>query len=172
MHIKAAAYNRMRAGCSTLGILVIAWSCSPSSPPTARTPQRTEAAGDTLVTEVEPLVTKDEPPVTPSPTVAIPRYEVVARVKPMAGGMHGDVLIPSVRPDMSVDSLTAIALSIVAKENLTQADFYRTESARRANLSASYGEQHPGALEKGYIGDVKDGAFTPSQYVHDPRYRK
>ena len=95
--------------------------------------------------------------------VKIPPYSVIVRAKLLTGGAHGDILLPSGRPGMSPDSLASIAQAIVAKENLTEADLYRTEAARKANLSAAYAKQHPGALESGYLGSIKDRQFTPGR---------
>ncbi len=134
-----------------LGVLL---ACSQDSPAPAST--RGGAGGDSLANQVDTsqVAWLD---------VSIPDYSVVARVKLLTGGVHGDILLPSARPGMSADTLASIAQAIIAKENLTEADLYRTEAARKANLSAAYAKQHPEALASGYLGKIKDRQFTPAR---------
>jgi hypothetical protein len=137
-----------------VAVLLVLLACSQGSPASAR--KGAESTSDSLENQVDTsqVAWLD---------VTIPRYSVVARVKLLTGGVHGDILLPSARPGMSPDTLASIAQAIVAKENLTEADLYRTEAARKANLSAAYAKQHPGALESGYLGSIKDRQFTPSR---------
>jgi hypothetical protein len=96
--------------------------------------------------------------------IELPEYEVLDIVDQMVGGKYGDILIPSFETDMDTDSLSKVALAIIEKERLDQAEFYRTASAQKANFSASYQKENPNALKEGYLGSVKDGEFKPSPY--------
>lgn len=99
----------------------------------------------------------EESTLPPAP-LTLPDYRVLDRVNQMVGGVFGDVLIPSLRPG----ELTAqTAFAIVKREGMSEAAFYRTRAAQRANYSASYSSSHPGALESGYLGSWKNNRFEP-----------
>jgi hypothetical protein len=148
-------------------------ACSPGSSP----PASSGVAGrDVALDTAQPQQSEARPQAGDTGSihlsVTVPRYQVVARVHLMSGGTFGDILLPSVRQNMPIDRLAAIALAIVSKENLVQAEFYRSESARKANSSASYAKTHPGALEKGHLGSIEDGQFKPTPYLYDPRFQQ
>ena len=101
----------------------------------------------------------------------LPEYQVVNVTDQLVGGKFGEILIPSLKVDMDVDSLSQIAFAILEREGLDEGSFYVTESARKADFSASYSEQHPNAAKEGYLGAIRKGQFEPSPYVHDERFR-
>lgn len=104
-------------------------------------------------------------------TLDLPDYRVVERVDQMVGGIHGDVILPSVDVQIDTTRMKRIAFAILEREDLDEAGFYVNRSALRANMSKSYREAHPGALEAGYLGSVRKGAFSPSPYLYDPRFQ-
>lgn len=98
-------------------------------------------------------------PIAQAQPVALPDYRVLDKV-----GGYIDVLVPSLSVNTPTDSLERLIRRIARAEGATQVTMYRTEEAFRANFSSSYAEQHPGALEAGYLGSLSGGRFTPSIY--------
>ena len=92
---------------------------------------------------------------------SMPEYTILDTVPLLAGGKHGDVLIPTYSPDTSTDILSETALNITRLGGFTSLSLYSTEEAYRANYSASYNNEHPGALENGCLGRYENGQFYP-----------
>ncbi len=93
---------------------------------------------------------------------SLPKYVVLFSNNFMSGdGRFGDILIPSFSRQTPVWTREKIFLAIAAKEELTEASFYSSEDAYRANISASFLKTHPNALREGFLGRVKDGSFSP-----------
>jgi len=101
---------------------------------------------------------------------SLPKYEIVDTVDQMVGGLYGEVIIPSLPVDVDTTRMKRIAFAIMQRHGLDAAAFYRTEEARRSDLSTSFRENHPGALEEGLLGSVRNGTFTPPPYLYDPRF--
>lgn len=47
-----------------------------------------------------------------------------------------------------------------------QLDPSRSREAQRANMSASFAEQHPDAMRTCYLGDGKGGEFQPGERIY------
>ena len=117
---------------------------------------------DRTYTDAEAWIQADfvrQRPVAQAQPVALPDYRVLDKV-----GGYIDVLVPSVGVDTPADSLERLIRRIAQAEGATEVTMYRTEEAFRANFSSSYAQQHPGALEAGYLGSLSGGRFTPSIY--------
>jgi len=99
--------------------------------------------------------TSDEP--------QLPEYTVLDTVALITGGKHGDILIPTYSRDTSVDILEATANKIARDGGFTSLSMYMTEDAYRADMSASFSNEHPGALENGFLGRYENGQFYPPQ---------
>ena len=83
----------------------------------------------------------------------IPKYKILDQFKLLSGGKQGDILIPSFsQDDPSNQKQEKIFRKIMKKEGFSQATFYCTEKAFKANLSSSYSENHPDALDEGFLG--------------------
>jgi len=92
---------------------------------------------------------------------SMPEYTILDTVPLMIGGKHGDVLIQTYSPDTATDILRETAINIAGAGGFTSLSLYSTEEAYRASYSASYSNEHPGALEKGYLGRYENGEFYP-----------
>lgn len=101
----------------------------------------------------------------------MPEYRVVDTVDQMVGGKYGEVIIPSLKASVDTSRMKSIAFAILEEEGLDEASFYNSDEARRSNISGSFRESHPGALEEGLLGSIRKGDFTPTPYIHDPRFQ-
>ncbi len=90
----------------------------------------------------------------------MPEYTVLYSGNMLGGGQSGDVLIPSFSRSTPIETRERVARKIMQLEQMIQISIYSTNTAHRANISASYSKEHPGALEKGFLGAVRDGKFT------------
>lgn len=92
---------------------------------------------------------------------SLPAYTVLSQTELLISGRHGDVLIPSMsRADPDRER---VFRAIAARENLTQAAFYSTEGAYRANGSAVFLAENPEALQEGFLGSLTEGEFVPGE---------
>jgi hypothetical protein len=89
-----------------------------------------------------------------------PSYTVADIVEEIGGTTYAEVIVPSLSPDTSAVLLEGTARLIAQREGADNVGLYATDEARQANMSASFAESHPGALEAGYLGELRDGAFT------------
>jgi hypothetical protein len=95
------------------------------------------------------------PPSTTNPKrsapTGIPAHEILDRAL-IGGGtdVFVDILIPTLAP--GDPAVAQVCEAIARQEGAVKADCYSTKDARQANLSASFGDAHPGALEVGFLG--------------------
>ncbi len=93
----------------------------------------------------------------------LPAYSKLFVGPVVTGGLHGEILVPDVSRSSPASKRESIARRIARKEDLSQLELYSTEDAYKANSSASYLKEHPDAMKRGYLGSLKDGAFTPGE---------
>ncbi len=92
---------------------------------------------------------------------SLPAYTILGRTELLVGGRHGDVLIPSMsRTDPDRER---VFRAISTREDLTQATFYSTEDAYRANGSAAFLAENPEALQVGFLGSLTEGEFLSGE---------
>ncbi|WP_368411243.1 hypothetical protein [Paludisphaera mucosa] len=89
----------------------------------------------------------------------LPAYRVVKVITNAVVGRSSDVIVPSLSPKTPKTERESIARAIAQKERLDEAWFYSTEEAARANKSASFAEEHPDAMKRGYLGSLDHGQF-------------
>ncbi|MDD4957342.1 MAG: hypothetical protein PHH49_04960 [Candidatus Omnitrophica bacterium] len=94
----------------------------------------------------------------------LPAHEVLGVYPLMVNGRllqdkMGEVLIPGYIKDDKAKAEDIIR-KISKKHGFLQASFYATKEAYKADNSAAYSSQHPGALEEGYIGSYNKGQVT------------
>lgn len=82
----------------------------------------------------------------------LPAYVIIDQIELKSGGIHGDILITRFSKDTPIKICESILKSIAEIEGFTEASLYCTREAYQANLSSSYSEAHPNALEEGYLG--------------------
>ena len=113
--------------------------------------------------EIVDYVFHDKPMSRPalSPKMALPKYEVIDKMKRGDCVMHGDVLVASYTPTTPVADRERTAKSIAAKEGLDDLFLYSTRDAYKAAYSDSFKKEHP-AASAGYLGRWRDGKFTPN----------
>lgn len=96
-----------------------------------------------------------------SPAVDLPEYKVLDVVDQMVGGKYADILVPSFSRETPLVELKLFAKELAKIKGFDEMSIYCTEEAYKANFSASFSEEHPGALEEGYLGMYRDGTFHP-----------
>lgn len=104
-------------------------------------------------------------PVESKATSDLPAYKLADVVNQRVGGRIGEVIIPSLSRTSPAQRREAVARAIAEKEGLQEVVLYATEEAMRADSSASYAEQHPGAM-KGYLGSLRGGKFIPAEALY------
>lgn len=102
-------------------------------------------------------------PSTPSQSLGksadkLPAYNVLERVS-VSGSV--DVLVPSLRPSLPDAKLEPVARAIAAREGAKSLAMYRTREAFRANYDGPYSDRHPGIVESGYLGTLRNGTWEP-----------
>jgi hypothetical protein len=146
--------NELKALCLPLAFLA-ATACAGMQAPSDDSAQAVEPAASS---ESQ----RDDAPATVEASVELPSYTVLDRVNLAAGGVYGEVLIPTM--ERSDENREAIFRAIASQERLTRAAFVSTEDAMRANNSAAFLRENQDAL-KGFLGSLENGEFTPGEVV-------
>ena len=96
-----------------------------------------------------------------SPKMALPKYEVIDKMKRPVGGMHGNILVPSFSRATPVAEQQRIAKTIAEKEGCNTVNIYSTREAYKAMNSAAYLKAHP-EDSTGYLGSW---GVVPNEYT-------
>ena len=95
-----------------------------------------------------------------------PKYVILDSVTTIGGKFYADVLISSFSRQTPVSERRKAAKRIAKKEGFHHVSFYSTREAYKANMSASYLREHPDALEKGFLGSLENGRFSPGEETY------
>lgn len=94
----------------------------------------------------------------------IPEYKIISQMNLIGNkGKWGDIVIPSYSKNTPKDIREATLRQICQREGFVGAALYSTEEAYKANVSASYAQNNPGALKAGFLGSLRDGSFTAAE---------
>ena len=97
------------------------------------------------------------------PVDTVSDYTVLNRL-PGVGGDAADVLIPSLsRED---EDREAVFRAIATTEGLDAAFFFSTDEAVEAHQAFLPSPDHLEDLTAGFLGQVRDGAYTPGEDVY------
>ena len=96
--------------------------------------------------------TEEDIEVTAVPEAYIdPEYEILDSIELISGSTYGDILVKSFSQNTSNDEITSFIEFISEKESFDELSIYSTEDAYKANYSSSYLDEHPEALNEGFI---------------------
>ena len=103
-------------------------------------------------------VSRSAPPVDP-----VPDYTVLNRL-PDVGGDAADVLIPSLSREN--ERREEVFRAIAITERLDTVFFFSTEEALDAHQTFLPSPDELDALKAGFLGQLRDGVFTPGEDVY------
>jgi hypothetical protein len=106
---------------------------------------------------------RQEPAPPAAPVANLPSYRMLFANDKAGGGRFGDALVPTLSRATPEAERERIARGIAQKEGLTNLAIYSTEDAYKANVSASFGAQHPDAMRGGFLGSLDGGSFRPGE---------
>lgn len=96
-------------------------------------------------------------------SVEVPEYEILNSFELLTGDVIGEVLIASFSRETPAQTRANVAAAIAKREKLDEVTLYCSRDAQRANMSASFAEEHPDALGTCYLGSWEDGEFQPGE---------
>lgn len=89
--------------------------------------------------------------------VDLPQYKILDQTDLFSGtGKLGEILIVSYSKNTPKELREGTLRKIMKKEGFVSGMLYSTEEAFKANYSESYSKSHPGALKKGYLGQINE----------------
>ena len=98
-----------------------------------------------------------------SSKVDVPEYVVLDIVDQISGVRYGDVLVSTSSRQTTAGQIADVLKAIAEREGLGQAILYCSRDAYEANMSSSFGKQHPDALKTCFLGSLDGALFTPGE---------
>ncbi len=91
-------------------------------------------------------------------TEDLPEYELLHANKDFKSDkVYAEILVPSLRSDAPHEVKQLIVDAIAKREGLDIVTVYCTREARQAHYSMDFHDEHPDALDVGYVGEYEKG---------------